>query len=224
MGARVNPQLPPMTVVTPCTLEGEARRVPEELRVVVGVGVDHSGHHGEAASVELRRARLVDPADGDDTAVPDPDVGETAGLAGAVDDRAGSDDVVEHGTSGGGRSAVGAERRNLTTRQLTRARKRGPLGSGRLRRLGPAAVAPWSWRMMTKAEVGAGVGETWTRAAPITHPRRDPVPRVLAPPLWMTVPSWPTPVCVDSSPTHPQPVPEASPSSLFRPATPRALL
>ena len=94
-------------MVTPCTLEGEAERVPEELRVVVRVGVDDTGRHHEPGGVELGGRRLVDLADGDDAAVPDPDVGQAAGLPGAVDERAGSDDVVEHGTSGGGARAGG---------------------------------------------------------------------------------------------------------------------
>ena len=90
---------------------GGGQGVPEELRVVVRVRVDDTGDHGEPAGVELGGPGLVDLPDGDDPAVADPDVGQAAGFPGAVDDRAGSDDVVEHGTSGGGpaRRLPGAE-------------------------------------------------------------------------------------------------------------------
>ena len=81
---------------------GRGQRVPEELRVVVGVGVDHAGHDHEPAGVELDRRLFVDLADGHDPAVADADIGQAAGLTGPVHDRAGSDDVVEHGTSGAG--------------------------------------------------------------------------------------------------------------------------
>ena len=80
------------------------QRIPEELCVVVRVRVDHAGHHGESPGVELRRPGFIDLPDGDDPAVADADVGETARVPGPVDDRAGSDDIVEHGTSGGGRT------------------------------------------------------------------------------------------------------------------------
>ena len=90
---------------------GGGQGVPEELRVVVRVRVDHAGHHREPAGVELGGPLLVDLPDGDDPAVADADVGQAAGFPGPVDDRAGSDDVVEHGTSGSGhaRRLPGAE-------------------------------------------------------------------------------------------------------------------
>ena len=90
---------------------GGGQGVPEQLRVVMGVRVDDAGDHGEAAGVELGGPRLVDLPDGDDPAVANPDVGQASGLPAAVDDRAGSDDVVEHGTSGSGhgRLSPGAE-------------------------------------------------------------------------------------------------------------------
>ena len=94
------------------------RRVPEELGVVVRVGVDDAGHDDSPLASNSVAAGLVDLADGHDPAVADADVGQAAGLTGPVDDRAGSDDVVEHGTSGGGR-AGGCRQPNLTTRQLT---------------------------------------------------------------------------------------------------------
>ena len=74
MGARVNPQLPPITVVTPCTLEGEAERVPEELGVVVRVRVDDTGRHHQAGGVELGGPGLVDLSHCGHAAVADPDV------------------------------------------------------------------------------------------------------------------------------------------------------
>ncbi len=103
---------------------GGGERIPEELRVVVRVGVDHPGHHHEAGGVEFCGPMLFDLADGHDAAVPYPDVRDAAGLPGAVDERAGSDDVVEHGTSEGGHSAGAPGGQDLTTRQLTVAARR----------------------------------------------------------------------------------------------------
>ena len=60
-------------------VRGRGERVPEELRVVVRVRVDHPGCHDEAGGVELRASPARRPADGDDAAVADPDVGQTAG-------------------------------------------------------------------------------------------------------------------------------------------------
>ncbi len=92
-------------------VRGGGQGVPEQLGVVVRVRVDHTRHHGEPSGVELGGALLVDLPDGDDPAVADPDVGQAAWFPGPVDDRAGSDDVVEHGTSGSGRARLlpGAE-------------------------------------------------------------------------------------------------------------------
>ena len=98
---------------------GGGERIPEELCVVMRVGVDHPGGHHEAGGVEFRGGLLFDLADGHDAALPYPDVRDAAGLPGAVDERAGSDDVVEHGTSGGGHSAGAPGGQDLTTRQLT---------------------------------------------------------------------------------------------------------
>ena len=81
---------------------GGGQGVPEQLRVVVRVRVDDTRDHGEPAGVEFGGPRLVDLPDGDDPALADSDVGQPAGLPGPVDDRAGSDDVVEHETSGSG--------------------------------------------------------------------------------------------------------------------------
>jgi hypothetical protein len=112
------------------------QRVPEELCVVVRVRVDHAGHHGESPGVELRRPGFIDLPDGDDPAVADADVGETARVPGPVDDRAGSDDVVEHGTSGGRRAwrVPGAKSDDPS------AYRRGQ--GARLRRTGPGRPHP----------------------------------------------------------------------------------
>ena len=93
--------------------------VPEQLGVVVRVRVDHPGGDDQPGGIELGGGGLVDLAHGDDPPVADPDVSDATGLTGAVDERAGSDDVVEHGTSG---TCVAVARHsgagNLTTRQL----------------------------------------------------------------------------------------------------------
>ena len=71
--------------------------VPEELGVVVRVGVDEAGADGEAGGVDGLGRLLADVADGDDAAVADADVGSDPGGAGAVDHGAALDDHVEHG-------------------------------------------------------------------------------------------------------------------------------
>ena len=58
-GAIVNPQLPPITVVTPCSGDGLAQRVPEQLGVVVRVDVDEPGRDHEAVGVDGARRGLV---------------------------------------------------------------------------------------------------------------------------------------------------------------------
>ena len=75
------------------------RRVPEELGVVVGVRVDDAGRDHQPGGVELGAAGSATSPDLDDAAVLDADVGLPGGTPGAVDDRAGSDHVVEHWTS-----------------------------------------------------------------------------------------------------------------------------
>ena len=72
------------------------RRVPEELGVVVGVGVDDPRCDDQTFGVELCRSTVVHRADGDDHPVLDSDVCPEAGRSGAVDDGAVSDHVVEH--------------------------------------------------------------------------------------------------------------------------------
>ena len=74
-------------------------RVPEQLRVVVGVGVDEAGGDDEAVGVDRLGGGLGDAAgvaDGDDPSVPGSHVGPAAGGPGAVDERAALDQVVEH--------------------------------------------------------------------------------------------------------------------------------
>ena len=72
-------------------------RIPEQLGVVVGVGVDDARRHHQTFGIELDGALLVDLADRRDPAVPDADVGPASRGPGAVDDQAVSDHVVEHG-------------------------------------------------------------------------------------------------------------------------------
>ena len=72
------------------------RRVPEELGVVVGVGVDHPGHDHQSGSIKLHRPLLVDGAQGGDPPVANPDVGGESGGAGPIDHGGVPDDVVEH--------------------------------------------------------------------------------------------------------------------------------
>jgi hypothetical protein len=70
--------------------------VPEQLRVVVGVGVDEAGRDDLAGRVDDLGRVLGDVADGDDAAVTNADVGAPRGRAGAVDHRAAADHDVEH--------------------------------------------------------------------------------------------------------------------------------
>ena len=69
-----------------------AHRVPEDLRVHVGVAVDEAGRHDMALGVYHLVRRLGDPADPRDAAVLDADVGPVAGQSGAVDHHA----VLDH--------------------------------------------------------------------------------------------------------------------------------
>ena len=62
------------------------RRIPEDLRVVVGVDVDEAGRDGAARGVELALAAQLRP-DLADHAVGDRHVGDAAGRAAAVEDR-----------------------------------------------------------------------------------------------------------------------------------------
>jgi hypothetical protein len=68
------------------------------LGVVVGVGVDDPRGHHQALGVELGGRLLGELADGHDLAVTDPDVGLPGRSAGAVDNQAVADGVIEHGT------------------------------------------------------------------------------------------------------------------------------
>ncbi len=70
--------------------------VPHQLCVVVRVGVDEARRDDAAGGVGDPLRGLVDLADGDDPPVLDADVGLDARCAGAVDDGAALDDLVEH--------------------------------------------------------------------------------------------------------------------------------
>ena len=52
VGATPNPQLPMMTLVTPCQFDGVRSRVPEDLGVVVRVDVDEAGREHETVEVD----------------------------------------------------------------------------------------------------------------------------------------------------------------------------
>ena len=79
---------------------GVAQRIPGDLGVVVGVGVDDAGRHDQALGIDHPVRGLVpDPADGDHPAVGDGDVGMSPRHAGAVDDEPSTDDEVVHGCS-----------------------------------------------------------------------------------------------------------------------------
>ena len=69
------------------------RRIPEHLRVVVGVDVDEAGCNRAARSVELVLAAQVGPDLADHT-VGDRDVGDATGRAASVEDRTAADDDV----------------------------------------------------------------------------------------------------------------------------------
>ncbi len=71
-------------------------RVPEQLRVVVGVQVDEARRQRLPLRVNGFRGWLIDVADRDDPSVADADVAVTGGCAGAVDDLGVADQQVEH--------------------------------------------------------------------------------------------------------------------------------
>ncbi len=99
-GARVNPQLPPITVVTPWMLDGAGGRVPQQLGVVVGVRVDDAGRDdqpggvdddlGASSSIELARRSRRSGRRGSPTSA------MRRGRPGAVDDGSTLDELVEH--------------------------------------------------------------------------------------------------------------------------------
>ena len=75
------------------------------------VGIDDAGGHHQTGGVELDLGRFVHLPDGHDAALADAHVGPARRAARAVDERAGTDGVIEHGTSGGERRAPGLRRR-----------------------------------------------------------------------------------------------------------------
>ena len=62
-------------------------RIPEQLRVVVGMDVDEPGGHDETVGLNRATTRVVDGAEAHDAAVTDADVGAEAGRSRPVDDR-----------------------------------------------------------------------------------------------------------------------------------------
>ncbi len=98
-----------------------------KLSVVVRVRVDESRAHNEPGGVEALFRRFGDAAgraDGDESAVSDPDIADVAGRAGAVDDRAAGDQMIEHDGSLLPRMRIGCRRTtsvdgpHLTGRQI----------------------------------------------------------------------------------------------------------
>jgi hypothetical protein len=71
-------------------------RVPQQLRVVVGVRVDEAWAHDEPGSVDDPRGRVGDLADRGDATLADPDVADEARTTGSVDDGRAVDAYVEH--------------------------------------------------------------------------------------------------------------------------------
>ena len=92
----MKPQLPMTTVVTPCHGDGLARRVPEELAVVVGVQVDEARRHDQTAGIELASAALRDRPDCSDPSPGDRDVGPHGLAAVAVADETSPDHQIDH--------------------------------------------------------------------------------------------------------------------------------
>ena len=71
-------------------------RVPEQLRVVVGVRVDEPGRQDEVGAVDRARGGVVDVADRDDAPVGHRDVGHPARRTRAVDHRRPPNDQIRH--------------------------------------------------------------------------------------------------------------------------------
>ena len=96
VGAIEKPQLPATTDVTPCQHDDVQTRIPEHLRVVVGVDVEEPGRDVAAGRVDHGVAGEV-VAHRDDAPVVHGHVGAAGGRAGAVDHGAPShDDVSVH--------------------------------------------------------------------------------------------------------------------------------
>src|SRR5712672_497496 len=62
----------------------------------MGVHVDPAGRHHQPAGIDLSPGRSLLPADGGDPAFCDGNVAAEGGLAGAIDDRAATNDDVVH--------------------------------------------------------------------------------------------------------------------------------
>ena len=69
--------------------------VPEQLRVVVGVGVHEPGGDDLTGGVELGLGGAIDIADAHDASVLDGDVADIARRAGAVDDGSATNQMIE---------------------------------------------------------------------------------------------------------------------------------
>ena len=73
------------------------RRVPEQLRVVVGVQVDEAGCERLPFRINGFRGQVIHIADRDDQSVLHPDIAAPGGSAGAVDDLGIANQKIEHG-------------------------------------------------------------------------------------------------------------------------------
>ena len=97
----------------------------------MGVRIDHARRHHQASGVELDGSGLDHSSHRDDPTVPDPDIRLSTRPPAAIEERAGSNDVVEHGTSGPAPPGSSRRGQNLTTRQLIPGVRRCTLSPGR---------------------------------------------------------------------------------------------
>ncbi len=106
--------------------------VPEQLGVVVGVGIDETGAHDHPLGVDGLGCVLGDVTDLDDAAVAHSDIGSTAGSSRAVDHRSTTNDEIQHD--------VNSE--NLTDRQITGCGRSGPTRLDQTQRPPAASAEP----------------------------------------------------------------------------------
>ena len=130
IGARVKPQLPPMTRGHAVQVGRRGGGVPEQLGVVVGVGIDDPGSDHQALGVELGGRRPRRPRRRPRSSRRGCRRRPSGRGPGAVDHQAVADDVVEHVAflPHFVRRAVAhpTVTATLTDRQFTAAGRRGP--------------------------------------------------------------------------------------------------
>ena len=95
-GAMLSEQFPVTTVVTPCSMDGNAYGSKQQLRIDVGVRIDESGGDDQSGRVDHPAPSVVSErrADADEQAVGDADVAPMPGRTGAVDDGAVANDQI----------------------------------------------------------------------------------------------------------------------------------